>query len=93
MKNKYGIILIKPQLGENIGASARALKNFGFNNLIITEPRNNWPDIKAKATSVGAFDILSKAKVFNDTTEAVNNFDIITHLHFIVCEVEFGIST
>ncbi len=77
MKNKYGIILIKPQLGENIGASARALKNFGFNNLIITEPRNNWPDIKAKATSVGAFDILSKAKVFNDTTEAVNNFDII----------------
>ena len=33
MKNKFGFILIKPQLGENIGASARALKNFGFENL------------------------------------------------------------
>ena len=36
MKNKFGFILVKPQLGENIGASARSLKNFGFNNLIIT---------------------------------------------------------
>ena len=39
MKNKYGFILIKPQLGENIGASARSLKNFGFKNLIITNPK------------------------------------------------------
>ena len=36
MKNNYGFVLIQPQLGENIGASARSLKNFGFNNLIIT---------------------------------------------------------
>ena len=35
MKNNYGFVLIQPQLGENIGASARSLKNFGFNNLII----------------------------------------------------------
>ena len=39
MKNKYGFILIKPQLGENIGATARSLKNFGFKNLIITNPK------------------------------------------------------
>ena len=69
MKNNYGFILIKPQLGENIGASARALKNFGFNNLMITNPRDGWPNIKAKATSVEAIDIIKKAKVFNNTDQ------------------------
>jgi tRNA/rRNA methyltransferase len=77
MKNKYGFILIKPQLGENIGACARALKNFGFNNLLITSPRDGWPNIKAKVTSVDAFDVLKKTKVLNNTNLAVNKFDII----------------
>ena len=77
MKNKYGFILIKPQLGENIGASARALKNFGFKDLIITEPRAGWPNIKAKATSVGAYDVLAKTKVFDNTSKAIKKFDII----------------
>ncbi len=77
MKNKFGFILIKPQLGENIGASARALKNFGFKNLLITNPRDGWPNIKAKATSVGAFDILKKTKVLNNTKFAVKDFDLI----------------
>ena len=65
MKSRFGFILIKPQLGENVGASARSLKNFGFTNLIITSPKYGWPNIKAKATSVGAFDIINKTKVFN----------------------------
>ena len=77
MENKFGFILIKPQLGENIGASARSLKNFGFKNLIITNPKHGWPNIKAKATSVGAFDILNKTKVLNSTISAIKNFDII----------------
>ena len=77
MKNNYGFILIKPQLGENIGASARSLKNFGFNNLVVTNPKCGWPNIKAKATSVGAFDILKKTKVFSSTSSAIKNFDII----------------
>ena len=77
MKNNYGFVLIQPQLGENIGASARSLKNFGFSNLIITNPKCGWPNIKAKATSVGAFDILSKTKVFKSTETAINNFDLI----------------
>ena len=77
MKNKFGFILIKPQLGENIGASARSLKNFGFKDLIITSPRDGWPNIKAKATSVDAFDILKKTKVLNNTKHAIKNFDLI----------------
>ena len=67
MKNKFGFILVKPQLGENIGACARSMKNFGFTNLHVVSPKINFPNHKAKATSVGAFDIINKAKVFNET--------------------------
>ena len=72
MKNKYGFILVEPQLGENIGSVARSLKNFGFNNLIITNPKYGWPNVKAKATSVGAFDILTKTKVCHNTISAIS---------------------
>ena len=77
MKNNYGFVLIQPQLGENIGASARSLKNFGFKNLVVTEPKCGWPSIKAKATSVGAFDILKRTKVFKNTASAIKNFDLL----------------
>ena len=80
MKNKFGFILVKPQLGENIGACARSMKNFGFSNLNIVSPKINFPNHKAKATSVGAFDIISKAKVFKETNEAVSNFEIVVSL-------------
>ena len=55
MPNKFGFILVNPQLGENIGSCARALKNFGFSNLNIVAPRDPWPNTKARMTSVGAF--------------------------------------
>ena len=66
MQNKFGFILVKPQLGENIGACARSMKNFGFNKLHIIKPKINFPNHKAKATSVGAYDIINKAKVFDN---------------------------
>ena len=80
MKNKFGFILVKPQLGENIGACARSMKNFGFTNLNIVSPKINFPNHKAKATSVGAFDIINKAKVYNKTSEAISNFNTIVSL-------------
>ncbi len=80
MKNKFGFILIKPQLGENIGACARSIKNFGFTKLHIVSPKISFPNHKAKATSVGAYDIINKAKVFNKTDEAISNFDIVISL-------------
>ena len=54
MKNKFGIILIKPQLGENIGACARSMKNFGFKDLKIVSPKFSFQNHKTKVTSVGA---------------------------------------
>ena len=80
MKNKFGFILIKPQIGENIGASARALKNFGFSKLNIVSPKQTWPNAKAKATSVGAYDIIKKTKIYNKTKDAINDYDIIFSL-------------
>ena len=77
MKNKFGFILVNPQLGENIGACARALKNFGFSNLNIVAPRDPWPNTKARMTSVGAYNIIQKAKVYKNVSEAVKKFDLV----------------
>ena len=80
MKSKFGFILVKPQLGENIGSCARSMKNFGFSKLYIVSPKINFPNHKAKATSVGAYDIINKAKVFSETKDAVGKFDILVSL-------------
>ena len=77
MLNKFGFILVNPQLGENIGACARALKNFGFSDLNIVAPRDAWPNTKARMTSVGAYNIIQKAKVYKDVSSAVRKFDLI----------------
>jgi len=80
MNNKFGFILVKPQIGENIGASARSLKNFGFSKLNIVSPKQAWPNSKAKATSVGAYNIIKKAKIYKKTSEAINEFNIVFSL-------------
>jgi len=80
MKSKFGFILVKPQLGENIGACARSMKNFGFSKLYIVEPKINFPNHKAKATSVGAYDIINKAKVFDKVENAIKSFNIVISL-------------
>ena len=80
MKNSFGFILVKPQLGENIGACARSMKNFGFTKLHIVSPKFIFPNHKTKVTSVGAFDIIKKAQVFKFTESAINDFDIVISL-------------
>jgi tRNA/rRNA methyltransferase len=77
MLNKFSFILVNPQLGENIGACARALKNFGFSNLNIVAPRDPWPNTKARMTSVGAYNIIQKAKIYKNVSDAVKQFDLV----------------
>ena len=76
-KNNISFILHKPQLSENIGACARAIKNFNFNKLLLVDPRPIFPNDKILATSVGAKDIIKESKVFNDIEKALNNIDIV----------------
>ena len=80
MKSKFGFILVKPQLGENIGACARSLKNFGFKKLNIVSPKFIFPNQKAKVTSVGAFDVINKTKVFDNVNSAVSEFNLVISL-------------
>ena len=80
MSSKFGFILVKTQLGENIGACARSMKNFGFNKLNIVSPKFIFPNHKTKVTSVGAYNIINEAKVFNSTEEAIDEFDIVVSL-------------
>jgi len=77
MINRVGFVLIKPQLPENIGFCARALKNFGFKKLDLVDPKEKWPNRKAIATSVGANNILKKTKIYFDIKSAINSYDIV----------------
>ena len=80
MKSKFGIVLVKPQLGENIGASARSMKNFGLKNLSLVSPKFTFPNHKTKVTSVGALEIIHKAKVYNKIENALKTFDMVISL-------------
>ena len=75
--NNITFILHKPQLSENIGACARALKNFNFSNLTVVDPKPIYPNDKILATSVGAKNIINKSKVFDQLGSAVEKLDYL----------------
>ena len=70
-------ILHKPQLSENIGACARAMKNFNFSKLIVINSKPTFPNDKIVATSVGAKEIIKKSKVYETLEPAMKNIDIL----------------
>ena len=71
------IILIDPQLGDNIGSSARAMLNCGLTDLRLVRPRDGWPNPKAVAMASGAKEVLDKTRVYNNTLEAVADLDFV----------------
>jgi len=75
--NNISFILHKPQLSENIGACARAMKNFDFQKLIVINPKPIFPNDKILATSVGAKNIINKSKVYNELEPALKNIDYV----------------
>ena len=77
MFNHISFILHKPQLSENIGACARAMKNFNFSKLIVINPKPTFPNDKIVATSVGAKEIIKKSKVYQTLEPAMKNIDIL----------------
>ena len=76
-KNHISFILHKPQLSENIGACARAIKNFSFKKLILINPKPIFPNDKILATSVGAKDIINHSKRYDTLEQALGKIDII----------------
>lgn len=71
------IILVRPQLSENIGMAARAMDNFGLSKLFIVNPRDGWPSKRAETSAKHADKIINKAKVYNHLDDAVSNFDLV----------------
>src|SRR3978361_1577616 len=65
------VILVEPQLGENIGMAARAMGNFGLTRLRIVKPRDGWPNLSAQRAAAGADHILDKVELFDTVAQAV----------------------
>jgi len=71
------IILSYPQLGENIGAAARAMANFGLSDLRLVNPRDGWPNERAWITAAGALPVVKEAKLFADIKDALGDLNLV----------------
>ena len=71
------VVLVRPQLAENIGAVARAMLNFGLGELRLVAPRLGWPHATAYRASAGADAVLDRAAVFDSTAEAVADIAVV----------------
>ncbi len=65
------IILVEPQMGENIGAAARAMGNFGLTDLRLVRPRDGWPNLQAVRSASGADRVIEGARVYDRTEDAI----------------------
>jgi len=65
------IVLVEPQLGQNIGTAARAMANFGLSRLRLVKPRDGWPDIQAVRAASGADAVLDGAQLFDTLAAAI----------------------
>ena len=71
------VVLVEPQLGENIGMAARAMGNFGLTRLRIVNPRDGWPSVQAQRAAAGADHILDKVQLFDTVVEAVADCSLL----------------
>ena len=71
------IILVEPQLGENIGMVARAMANFGLSELRLVNPRDGWPSEKARAAASRADHVIDATRVFDDLASAVADLNFV----------------
>ena len=67
------VVLVEPQLGENIGAAARAMANFGLSRLRLVKPVQGWPNEKARIMAAGADRVLDGAQLFDSLAEAIGD--------------------
>ena len=71
------MILVEPQLGENIGMAARAMGNFALSRLRIVNPRDGWPNVAAQRAAAGADQILESAELFDTVEQAVADLTLL----------------
>lgn len=71
------VVLVEPQLGENIGMAARAMGNFGLTRLRLVKPRDGWPNMAAQRAAAGADHILGKVELFDTVEAAVADISLL----------------
>ncbi|MGC2782165.1 MAG: TrmH family RNA methyltransferase, partial [Bradyrhizobium sp.] len=71
------VILVEPQLGENIGMAARAMGNFALTELRLVNPRDGWPNIAAQRAAAGADHIIDHVRLFDTLEAAVADLDLL----------------
>jgi tRNA/rRNA methyltransferase len=71
------IVLVEPQLGENIGAAARAMLNFDLTDLRLVRPRDGWPSAAATANAAGADEVLEAARLYDGAGEAIAGLNLV----------------
>jgi len=71
------VVLVEPQLGENIGMAARAMGNFALTQLRIVNPRDGWPNVSAQRAAAGADHILDHVALFDTVEQAVADLDLL----------------
>jgi tRNA/rRNA methyltransferase len=78
LQTKFPVIVLShPQMGENIGACARAMKNFGLSCLRIVNPRDGWPNPKALSNAVGAANIIEDAQIYSSLEDAIKDLEMV----------------
>lgn len=70
-------VLVQPQMGENIGAAARAMWNFGLEHMRLVDPRDGWPNPKAEAMASGAARVLDGVGVHAATADAISDMNYV----------------
>ncbi|HZP69319.1 MAG TPA: TrmJ/YjtD family RNA methyltransferase [Pseudolabrys sp.] len=71
------VVLVEPQLGENIGAAARAMANFGLSRLRLVKPQQKWPNEKARVMAAGADRVLEGATLFDTLNDAIGDCSFV----------------
>ncbi|MCM8557093.1 RNA methyltransferase [Sphingomicrobium sediminis] len=77
MSDKPIVVLVNPQLGQNIGKAARAMLNFGLTEMRLVAPRDGWPNPEAGPAASGADIVLDQAKVYDTTAEALADVSLV----------------
>ncbi len=71
------IVLVRPQLGENVGFAARAMLNCGLTDLRLVAPRDGWPNDKARAAAAGADAVIERARLYDTAAAAVTDLNLV----------------
>jgi len=71
------VVLVEPQLGENIGAAARVMANFGLARLRLVKPRDGWPNLQARRSASGADRVLDEAVLYDDVAAAITDCSFV----------------